>query len=375
MSLDDSIEQVRSTLIKKMGTKAFLRPSGLIDALATESNLSTLTVRQALGRLMKQGWLEGVATDGMPFKQVRIIGEVPAPAPDPHLQRWVDVLTNYGLGDGDKCTLATLSNKLTDYNADEMGRILHGLVLMRDFLASETGRHRFLVSASYLLGSSKLLDTLSVGPALRNFGIDVNLFPTHPLYVVVAGPRNPTTVVLVENPAAFEMAVATEAIKHCAFVATFGFGLSKSQEDYGNQLVSMVDDRFNKSITLTREGSTCPPAKDLLRHSNITFWGDLDPAGIEIYLRLKRSIPNLQLSALYQPMIEALHDPGNCHPYSKAVGKEGQIERIVECSEVEVVARDLLARCLERGVDQEQVLISAVENLAQYPLEMGHLHA
>ncbi len=368
MSLDDSIEQVRSALIKKMGTKAFLRPSGLIDALAIESSLSTLTVRQALGRLMKQGWLEGVSADGIPFKQVRIIGQVPAPVPDPHLQRWEKVLADYGLCNDDSKALAPLSGKLSDYGVDEMGRILHGLVLMRETLASETGRHRFLVSARYLLGSSKLLDTLSVSPALRTFGIDVNLFPTHPLYVVVAGPRDPATVVLVENPAAFEMAVATEAIKRCAFVATFGFGLNKAQEDYGNQLVSMVDERFNTSITLTREGSACPPAKDLLRHPNITFWGDLDPAGVEIYLRLKRSIPGLELSALYRPMIEALQNPGSCHPYSKAVGKDGQKERSVKCPETEICAKRLLELCRSRGVDQEMVQPEEIDALAQHQL-------
>lgn len=66
------------------------------------------------------------------------------------------------------------------------------------------------------------------------------------------------------NPAAFKMAVAVEAIKHCAFVAAFGFGLNTEQEYYGNQLVCMMDERFNTLITLTLEGSTCPPAKDLL---------------------------------------------------------------------------------------------------------------
>ena len=172
-------------------------------------------------------------------------------------------------------------------------------------LPLEVGRHRFLVSAQYLMGSSKLLDELP-SSALRAFGISVDTFPSHPLYVVVAGCSSPETVILVENPAAFEMAVSTKAMNQCAFVATFGFGLSKSQEDYGNQLACMVEDHFAKAITLTREGSRCPSARELLNHPRITFWGDMDVAGVQIFLRLRKFIPALRLSALYQPMVTSL---------------------------------------------------------------------
>jgi hypothetical protein len=276
-------------------------------------------------------------------------------------------MTNKGIVAHDLDALAPLSAKLASFSDSEMAHILDGLLHLRDNLSEESGRHRFLVSAKYLLASSKLLDVLPA-PALRAFGISVELFPNHPLYVVVAGCSNPEAVVLVENPAAFELAVTTHAIRTCAFIATFGFGLSKSQEDYGNQLAFMAEERFANAITLTRQGSSCPTAKNLLNHSTITFWGDLDIAGIHIYLRLKKAIPNLRLSAIYEPMLASLGATGRSHPYVSAVGKSGQMTMTTHPEHTDTSAQTLLSRCLLRGVDQEQVTASLIETYAPFEL-------
>ncbi|MDP2759259.1 MAG: DUF2220 family protein [Sideroxyarcus sp.] len=369
MALDDHVQRVREALITKMGGSSYLRPRGLVNALASDLAESPLTVQQCLGRLVKEGWLDGVSPDGTPIGQVKILGHVPVVPIDPNLQRWLSVMDAAGIATSDQQVLSSLGTKLADFTDIELGSILQGLLDLRTNLSGESGRHRFLVSARYLLGSSKLLDTLST-TALRSFGIPVEAFPSHPLYVVVAGCANPETVVLVENPAAFELAISTRAVEQCAFVATFGFGLSKSQEDYGNQLAGMVEDRFAHAITLTREGSTCPPARELLNHPRITFWGDTDIAGLHIYLRLRRSIPALRLSALYAPSLASLQDVNKSHPYVSAVGKSGQVNMVAP-SEVDAAIFELFRYCEARGIDQEQLRPELIESLAQYEMRSG----
>lgn len=367
MGLEEHVERVREALIKKMGGKSYLRPQGLIEAISRELMESPLTVRQCMGRLAKEAWLEGVSHDGTPFGQVRIIGHVPAAPADPDRQRWLAVMAARGINANDSEALASLSAKLAPFSVRDMGFVVDGLIQLRANLSAESGRHRFLVSAKYLLGSSKLLDELP-SSSLRAFGIPLEHFPSHPLYVVVAGCPAPETVVLVENPAAFELAISTSAISKCAFIATFGFGLSKSQEDYGNQLAHMAEDRFASAITLTREGSSCPSARELLNHPRITFWGDLDVAGIQIYLRLKKNIPNLCFSALYKPMLASLNTEECSHPYVLATGKAGQakMDEIPKNSDQDAMA--LLSKCLLRGVDQEQVTASLIEAYAPFEL-------
>lgn len=367
MGLEEQVEAARSALIKKMGRRSYLRPAGLIESLTELTGNAPLTIRQALCRLVKEKWLEGVSPDGIPFAQVKIIGEIPPEPANPDLERWLLVLQRSSLAESDKEALAPLYSKLACFETPIQEKILVGLVQLRENLDQETGCHRFIVSARYLIGSSKLLDELP-STALRTFGIQIDRFPSHPHYVVVAGCAKPEAVVLIENPAAFEMAVATRAVNHCAFIATFGFGLSKSQEDYGNQLANMVEGHFSGAITLTREGSSCQTAEELLNHHNITFWGDLDVAGIQIFQRLKKTIPGLRLSALYRPMLAAAEDLGLSHPYVLAVGKSGQSQLSPSVTEGDALTREILFMCALRGVDQECVLPEQVEQFAAYEL-------
>lgn len=149
---------------------------------------------------------------------------------------------------------------------------------------------------------------------------------------------------------------------------TFGFGLSKGEDDYGRQLAGLVEERFAGAITLVREGSSCPTARELLTHPNITFWGDLDVAGIEILQRLRRAVPGLRFSALYQPMLEALEGQAGSHPYVSSVGKPGQHNRhtTVRCDDKNT--EKLISRCAMRGVDQECVQPMQIEQHAAYEL-------
>lgn len=371
MSQDKSLAAVRDAMIKLMSRKAYLRPNGVVESLILATGESAITVRQSLAKLAREKWIEGVSSLGDPVAQVRIVGEVPPPPPNPSLDAWRAVLDDAGLGEGDKAALIPLHKPLACFGRETLAEILQGLLRLRENLAKEEGRHRFIVSARYLIGSSKLLDTLSAA-ALKAFGIPMDRFPSHPLYVVAAGSAKPDAVVLVENPAAFELAVSTRATERVAFIATFGFGLSKSEEDYGNQLADMVEsDCFASAITLTREGSACPPARELLSHPNITFWGDLDVAGVEIFLRMRKAISALRLSALYQPMLDALEGPSASHPYTAAVGKGGQHGRnvLVHCEDL--VAEKIVNKCSARGVDQETVSPEQVERFAGHELIMA----
>lgn len=369
MSIDDNVQRIREALIARFGSKSYLLPAGLSEALAKDTGESAITIRQALARLVKERWIDGVSNDGVPFKQVKITGALPEKPVDPGQQRWQEVLDREThISPDDAVALAPLWRKLVEFDTREQSCVLSGLVNLRSNLTDEIGRHRFVVSAKYLIGSSKLLDELA-SPALRAFGISVDKFPSHPYYVVVAGCQSPTAVVLVENPAALEVAMETQASARCAFVATFGFGLGRAKEDYGNQLADIVEDRFENTVTLTREGSHCPTAKELLAHPNITYWGDLDIAGIQIFLRLKKSIPSLRLSALYLPMITSLVDPSRSHRYLAAVGKSGQGRMPTICCRDDDATNHILKICASRGIDQEQISASEIEGLAGVQLE------
>lgn len=128
MALEEHVERVRAMLIKKMGGKSYLRPQGLIDALATDLGESPLTVRQCMGRLVREDWIEGVSPDGSPYRQVKIIGNVPIEPPNLDLQRWLSVIDRAGLPEQSREVLAPLSAKLSAFSDSEMGYILDGLL-------------------------------------------------------------------------------------------------------------------------------------------------------------------------------------------------------------------------------------------------------
>lgn len=348
------IESVKATIIKKMEGKSFLLPNGLISSLAKASSQDPLAVKQVLARLSKSGWLDGVSQDGTPFAQVRILGHVPEKQVDPLQSLWLTAMRSEALNEDEILALAGSWKNLSGLELDDMCALVAGLKKLKQDQATLNGLSAYLVSAKHFLGSSKLLGMIP-NKCLTAFGIAPSQFQSHPPYVVTGGCAQPETVVLVENPAAFELAMTTAAAQRCAFIVTYGFGLSKTDNEYGNQLARLVTSGFSGAITLMREGSSCPPVRELFNHPNITFWGDLDPAGIQIYLRLKQQLTHLELSALYRPMIAMLDIPACSHPYVTGTGKYGQVDMQVKCPEDDEVTSRLLKRCSTRGVDQECV--------------------
>lgn len=349
-----------------------VRTKGVMAELRKNVLDDPVTLRKALVLLQKDGHIDYTSDDrGEPIGSYIAVVQ-PSESISAHVRRWSAMIETARLNSNDITALLPLAETISDFTESDMEHLLNSLLMLRQDQDKLVGQPAYLVSAEYLLGSSKILTNLPKR-ALSAFGIDPRRFPSHPLYVIVAGCASPETVVLVENPAAFERAIATRAVECCAFIATFGFGLSNAQEDYGNQLAGMVENRFSHTVTLRREGASCPEASDLLGHENITFWGDLDLAGIEIYLRLKNSIPRLRLSALYGCMAESIADPAKSHPYAKIVGKERQPSMTRSSVITDHVANRLLEICKTRGVDQEQVSALEIEQHGHYALTMNGL--
>ncbi len=98
---------------------------------------------------------------------------------------------------------------------------MRGLREIRDNLDKIEGILRFIVSAQYLLSSSKLLNTLPK-LSLKNFGVDISLSPDFPPQIIVAGPKKPQFVLLIENPHRFEQAISTGINDQIAIVVIFG---------------------------------------------------------------------------------------------------------------------------------------------------------
>jgi len=345
-----------------------LRGTDLISRIRQKkTELSIIEVRRGLKGLHELGEIKAsLDPSGEPLSNV---GLHLSPEPVSKIEEeWQVVLENAGLPTQDQETLMPLHKALDGFSSEELKYLLAGLLRLREEQAQWYERPTFLVSAKYFLGSSKLLTSLP-GRAIKAFGIETDRFSTHPPYVVAGGCTNPDLVVLIENPAAFELAMSTNAAKHCAFIATFGFGLSKQGEDYGYQLAGMVKSRFNDAITLIREGSDCPPAKVLLTHPNIAFWGDLDIAGMQIFERIAAEVPQILLSALYKPMIETIHDTARRHPYVMATGSGKPGQKLFQTNRPDV--QKLLAYCENYAVDQEIVTPEQIELLASQALALS----
>ncbi|MEJ1400134.1 MAG: DUF2220 family protein [Candidatus Sedimenticola sp. (ex Thyasira tokunagai)] len=274
---------------------------------------------------------------------------------------WRGVLEQAATAQSEYAVLEALGDALEGLNASEMSRLLSGLVSLKQDQERLNNEPRFEVSARYLLGSSKLLDALPAAP-LRQFGIDVTRFSNFHGYVMVAGPSDPSMVVLVENPHSFECAVDAPGTDGAAWVCTYGYGLSLKYSQYGEQLAAILESRIPPK-TLIRKGN--PPGWDaLLRHDRILFWGDLDLEGLAIFERLRYYNSRVALSGLYQPMVDYLKDDRG-HPYCKSVGKAGQVPNTYGDD-----IASLVGLCLEQAVDQEVVTENQISRWWNTELEI-----
>lgn len=310
-----SAESILRRLIRYSAGKSFLQAGGLVDRLMRDEHDDYVSVTRALKQLAGAGDL--VASDwanGVPLGRVvvKAVADVM-----PSEVAWRAAMSLAGIEDIEADALAACHMVLPDWTERDRVRLASGLQELR---AAKPSGYSFEVSARYLMGSSKLLRMLPTR-SLRAFGIATELLTEPPADLVIAGSSLPRTVVLVENPHAFKAALAVSQDLPVALMQTFGFGLSMDSEEWGQSLAETVEQDHSTLHDLVASGAP-PPSCELLSHSNIVFWGDLDPAGWAIYGRLRARLPGLRLSALYEPMKQAL--ALHSHPLTLAVGKAGQ---------------------------------------------------
>jgi hypothetical protein len=341
-----------------------IRTKTALSKLGTDISHDAIEIRKALLALRADGKVEySTGSHGEPISAfITVIPpkvEIPA-----YVTGWRAVLEQSGLPNDDLLALEPIACSLDGFSKGDMERLLAGLVRLRKEQTQVYGQCDFNVSAAYLLGSSKLLSALD-SRSLRAFGIAKDQFPTRAPYVVVGGNTDsPVAVILVENPIPFETAVRSAA-ERCLFICTFGFGLSAATNDYGNQLAGIIEN--GRAVMLNRSHGAAPTLQAILGHPAVQFWGDLDTAGMQIFQRLVAAIPQIKLSGLYKPMIEAAKDPLRRHPYTAVTGKEGQSRMAVQTNDAYV--RGLLTACKDFGVDQEVVTQAEISEWAREILD------
>lgn len=252
--------------------------------------------------------------------------------------------------------LATSHELFEGLDTQDMQHVIAGL--QRIASTSLGNAFGFSVSAQHVLGSSKILSRLPLS-TLRLLGAE--RLPSTPRYVVVAGPADPTGVLLIENTTSFELAVQAGLDRQLALIASYGYGLNTmSDSSAGLALVESV--RRRGCEVLSRTGSGHDLSK-LFALPRMLFWGDLDREGLRIALALKQQLPQLELSALYLPMRELVSYRETSHPYVALSGKAAQTSW-TPTGDTEF--DDLASACATRAVDQEAVDLVQYKHLAQW---------
>lgn len=353
--------------IKRRQTNKSMPPKTLYDVIASECQIDIRDVDKLLIDLQQKGVVRfsRIATaEKIPLEGTLEILLVPLPKEE-HELRWEKALQEFGVSIDAKPKFKKAAGSFKDFSTDDLRKLFEGLSNIAAL--SSRGLTKYLVSAKNLLGSSKLLDVIPKD-LLDAFGIDIEAFRPSPKYIAVAGPSDPKAVVLVENPNSFEAAVLAGASEQIAWLCSYGFGLANEKSDQdGLLLESNLTTYKRHAVVLVRGGEPPRKIEELLAHPRLYFWGDLDLSGIQIFDRLKRKLQenenayDLQLSALYQPMLEALQD-GRNHPYVPLI-KGNQ----TECELHDEMAQRVNSLCRERAVDQE-IVHDGFEELGMQPL-------
>lgn len=357
------LDRVRELLSQRAKNRKYIRGDQIVDFITRSTGYDRQAVLKCLAELKRtaeiscQDWYQGEPVG-------RLILNLKLSRSEAHL-RWLQALRDNDLKPQDIDSLEPLHPYVDDWEDAALSQLVQGLLALREDMPTLRGQSRYAVSARYLLGSSKVIDALPNSP-LKTFGIDATDLAKPPSYLMTAGPANPEAVLLIENPQAFELATSSSVVAQVALVATFGYGLSRAGDDFGRQLASHIENN-DPLIPLVRKG-TPPDLETLLCHPKAYFWGDLDMEGLRIFWRLRSELPQLQLSALYLPMIKLLMS-GCAHPYSRISGKPNQQPWQSQDSMV----NRLLALCANSAIDQECVMPSTLSHYATKPLHWDDL--
>jgi hypothetical protein len=351
--------RVRRALQGLCGDRGWVNGSRLVQRLADTLAISHLEVRQSLLALAQAGIVGNIGPSGDGLGRVSILQHLPEPAtPVPeNMRQWRDLVMSRNLAPPLGTALCDAGTALDGLSRTDMEHLLDGflrLVADRDTFA---GRDPYEISAKYLLGSSKILAKL--GRALSAAGISDSSFGTRPRHMLGAGPARSKFTLLVENPECFERLIGLGLADRITVIATYGYGITWSGVGGEGRL-----DR----IKIAGVAGTPPPTLAVaVAAGTCSFWGDLDLAGLDIFVKLRGLVPHLALSALYGPMLVAAADSATSHPYCTLVDKLGQIE--ITSNDADVTR--LAAACRVRAVDQEYVsdpdILALAERIMEYP--------
>ena len=357
MMEDDDLVRTRRELQRLAGDRGWLNGSRLVQRLADGLAISHLDARHNLLALTQAGVVDNIGPTGDGLGRVGILQRLPEPTmhvPE-HERQWRDLVSSRNLDPVLGTALGDAGTALVGLSLGDMEHLLDGflrLIADRDKFA---GRDPYDVSAKYLLGSSKILAKL--GKALSAAGISDSSFGSRPRHMLGAGPAQSSFTLLVENPECFERLIGLGLADRITVIATYGYGITWSGVG--------VEGRLDR-IKIARVAGTPPPTlAEAVAGGTCSFWGDLDLAGLDIFLKLRGLVPHLALSALYGPMLVAVTHSATSHPYGMLVDKVGQVEAV---SSDRAVSR-LAAACRFRAVDQEYVSDSDILSLAELLLE------
>ncbi|MCH8618142.1 hypothetical protein [Undibacterium sp. TS12] len=275
---------------------------------------------------------------------------------------WSDALKMQGFNEVMVALLMPLASRLT-------GMTTGDVQILAKCLATLKGSDKFHelsdvgpnVSARMVMGSAKVISRIPP-KAMALLGLHSHLHSPSPRYLLHAGPAanvESTSTLLIENPQAFENAVASGLADRMSLVCTFGFALSYVGQVWPG---SLEDKQQGELHVLQRCGSKRSIA-ELFGAPQVYFWGDLDIGALKIFLACRSAIPTLQLSAIYKAMEGHLLDPMQSHPYAEIYDKEGQARMFAfldQTIEVEPAVHALFKQCARRGVDQEIVSVADI---------------
>ena len=151
-------DRITNHLRKRARTSSSLRGNGLVERLVRDLQCDRTDVLRVFRELRTEGIL--VCDDWLrdePLSKVTInLREESNPTAD----IWHGVLEQAAKMQGEFATLEPLAEVMEGFHASEMSRLLSGLISLKQDQERLHNTPRFEVSARYLLGSSKLLDSL-----------------------------------------------------------------------------------------------------------------------------------------------------------------------------------------------------------------------
>lgn len=333
----------------KMTSGSSIRTSTVMDNLGKHLGVGHVEVKEVV-RELYQAQLLSYTPDR---QQLPVSGLIKFTRPQKetlaYQHMWLDALAGSGLSDTAKDALYDLHPKISDMGESDMRVLAAAFARLENEKRSSITEAGFNFSARNIMGGSKVLANLAP-KMLQALGLPLRLHTSSPRYVICAGPREPESTLLIENPRAFENALRSGLGQSVALVCTYGFGLSYLGQVWGEDAIEE-----DTPIQVVRAGNP-PSLRSLLQAKKVYLWADFDLAAFNIFRSLKASVPHLKLSGIYECMAELAQNQHGSHPYAILFEKDGQTVSSVSAITFDDPDETVLWNlCQVRAVDQEAV--------------------